>query len=478
MLRDHLDVLLQPRAAQLGGQQLVDLEDAGRVVHGDLDRHGALLARLDLHPVDGGGRQRVDVRPAVLERHPRAALGEVERVGHAHDPGLDGDRVAAAAVADDRVQRLGHDHRALGLLVDVPEQGGQPLGGQEQAVGLVVGAVDRHAGVVEEAGGGDHHLGVVVAHQVRGHHGRLDPALGQQPVHPQRDVQHDPDVHPRVVGHAEAVGEHVLHVPPGAQAVVGVGGLQEAPPAAGCRARARPPSPRPTASRERRARRVARAAWRRPRAQTTPRVPATIHRWRRDAGAADRRFSLRASLKPFGIGEQRPNNFGEVTRAVWENRDRPGYAWRILDRGRMRRLRARHEGHARLDHRRRAPLQHPPAPAAAEHHARVRPGAARRRRGAARSAPAPSCASWAGCRARWSAARATRASPRSSWDEALDLAVGAHPSSRPRARGRLPDQPRHRATRPTTPRRRRCAPWAPTPSTTPRACATRPARSG
>ncbi len=44
-------------------------------------------------------------------------------------------------------------------------------------------------------------------------------------------------------------------------------------------------------------------------------------------------FSLRASLKPFGIGEQRPNNFGEVTRAIWENRDRAGYAWRILNEG-------------------------------------------------------------------------------------------------------------------------------------------------
>jgi len=44
-------------------------------------------------------------------------------------------------------------------------------------------------------------------------------------------------------------------------------------------------------------------------------------------------FALRASLKPFGIGEQRPNNFGEVTRAMWENRDNAGYAWRILNEG-------------------------------------------------------------------------------------------------------------------------------------------------
>ena len=49
--------------------------------------------------------------------------------------------------------------------------------------------------------------------------------------------------------------------------------------------------------------------------------------------AARSSFSLRASLKPFGIGEQRPNNFGEVTRAIWENRDQAGYAWRILNEG-------------------------------------------------------------------------------------------------------------------------------------------------
>jgi molybdopterin-dependent oxidoreductase alpha subunit len=42
---------------------------------------------------------------------------------------------------------------------------------------------------------------------------------------------------------------------------------------------------------------------------------------------------LWASWKPFGIGEQRPNNYKEVFRALWENRDRPRYAWRILDQG-------------------------------------------------------------------------------------------------------------------------------------------------
>ncbi len=40
-----------------------------------------------------------------------------------------------------------------------------------------------------------------------------------------------------------------------------------------------------------------------------------------------------ASLKPFGIGEQRPNNYAEVLRAVRENVDNAGYAWRILRDG-------------------------------------------------------------------------------------------------------------------------------------------------
>jgi len=42
---------------------------------------------------------------------------------------------------------------------------------------------------------------------------------------------------------------------------------------------------------------------------------------------------LWASWKPFGIGERRPNNYLEIARAAWENRDRPRYAWRILRHG-------------------------------------------------------------------------------------------------------------------------------------------------
>ena len=42
---------------------------------------------------------------------------------------------------------------------------------------------------------------------------------------------------------------------------------------------------------------------------------------------------LWASWKPFGLGEQRPNNYLEIARAVWENRQALGYAWRILTQG-------------------------------------------------------------------------------------------------------------------------------------------------
>ncbi|MBW3591242.1 MAG: FdhF/YdeP family oxidoreductase [Actinobacteria bacterium] len=43
--------------------------------------------------------------------------------------------------------------------------------------------------------------------------------------------------------------------------------------------------------------------------------------------------SLWASLKPFGIGEGRPNNYLEIAKAIKENRKELGYAWRILNQG-------------------------------------------------------------------------------------------------------------------------------------------------
>src|SRR5215468_5164772 len=40
-----------------------------------------------------------------------------------------------------------------------------------------------------------------------------------------------------------------------------------------------------------------------------------------------------ASLKPFGIGEGRPNNYLEIARAIKENRGKLRYAWQILRQG-------------------------------------------------------------------------------------------------------------------------------------------------
>ena len=50
------------------------------------------------------------------------------------------------------------------LPVDVGEQLAQLALGEEEAVGLVVGAVDRHADVVQQRPGRDDDLGVALAH--------------------------------------------------------------------------------------------------------------------------------------------------------------------------------------------------------------------------------------------------------------------------------------------------------------------------
>src|SRR5215831_9996679 len=40
-----------------------------------------------------------------------------------------------------------------------------------------------------------------------------------------------------------------------------------------------------------------------------------------------------AGLKPFGVGERKPNNYLEIWKAFQENRGRRRYAWQILRRG-------------------------------------------------------------------------------------------------------------------------------------------------
>ena len=77
-------------------------------------RTGRSLAGRDLDLVDRRRGERVDPHLAGLDREPRAPVGHVERVGDPDDAGLDRVGLAAAAVADDRVQRLGDHDRALG----------------------------------------------------------------------------------------------------------------------------------------------------------------------------------------------------------------------------------------------------------------------------------------------------------------------------------------------------------------------------
>ena len=106
----------EPRSFAL--QQPVDLEEAGRVVHHDLDAHGLRLAVADHDLLDRRRRERVHRDLAALERDARAALRHVERVGDAEDARLERERLAVGAVARDRLQHLGDDHGAVGLVVD------------------------------------------------------------------------------------------------------------------------------------------------------------------------------------------------------------------------------------------------------------------------------------------------------------------------------------------------------------------------
>ena len=43
--------------------------------------------------------------------------------------------------------------------------------------------------------------------------------------------------------------------------------------------------------------------------------------------------SLWVSMKPFGAGENKPNNYRSIIDAIGENKDNLGYAWRILNHG-------------------------------------------------------------------------------------------------------------------------------------------------
>ena len=64
-------------------------------------------------------------------------------------------------------------------------------------------------------------------HPVVGDHRRLDPGLDQEAQQAQGDVEHDLHVDPGVVRHAEPLGVHLGHVPPGPHLLVAVDGAEE-----------------------------------------------------------------------------------------------------------------------------------------------------------------------------------------------------------------------------------------------------------
>ena len=106
----------------------------------------------------------------------------------------------------------------------------------------MVDAVDRHADAVQQRGAGDDDLRVAHLQAVVGDDARRHAAREQQPRQPQRHVQHDLDVHPRVVGHVQALGVDAGGVPPRLDLQVGVDGVEQllqAPVAARGRVHAR-----------------------------------------------------------------------------------------------------------------------------------------------------------------------------------------------------------------------------------------------
>ena len=99
---------------------------------------------------------------------------------------------------------------------------------EEQAVALVVLAMDRHPDAVQQAGGRDHDLGVALAHPVIGDDARDHAAAKQQSCEAQGDVDDDLDVDPAVIRHAEPPGGvDRRDVPPRLELLVGVRGLEQ-----------------------------------------------------------------------------------------------------------------------------------------------------------------------------------------------------------------------------------------------------------
>ena len=146
----------------------------------------------------------------------------------------------------------------------------------------------------------------------------------------------------------------------------------------------------------------------------------------------------------FGLGQQKPHHYREMARVAWENRDQLPFAWRILTRRRLRRLRARHDRPPRLDARGHAPLHGAARADAPEHGAGAR--SRRRSRDVVDAAPAGRSAELRAL-GRLPEPMLRRRGERGfrvvTWDEALDAAARRPARHRPGAARLLPDLARH-----------------------------------
>ena len=132
-------------------------------------------------------------------------------------------------MARDRLEHLGDDDRAVGLVIDALEQLPQLRLGEEEAPVLVAAPVHGHADAVRERCEDDDDLGVLVLHAVVAHDRRLDAVLRELPQELERDVRDDLDVNPGVVVDLEPDdGVDVRDVPPALELAVRVRALEDA----------------------------------------------------------------------------------------------------------------------------------------------------------------------------------------------------------------------------------------------------------
>ena len=140
---------------------------------------------------------------ARLERNARPPFRHIERIGDAHDAGFERQRLAIAAVRDDRVQNFRADDRGRSDWINTCQQLANNGLRDEQAVLLVVNSMNGDTQIVEQRSEHDDHLGVAVRHLVIAHNARYDAAIHQLPQQLERDVRHDLKVYRAVIAHPQ-----------------------------------------------------------------------------------------------------------------------------------------------------------------------------------------------------------------------------------------------------------------------------------